>query len=240
MTKQSTLDNRIPICTRTDYESITFSMMAFLTYCALPFLVVESSAFLAMIKALNPAYYKMMPKADAFTTTWLPKLYDSVKNKVEDFWKTNRNRFRMVGIDDCTDEMSTKVMILTDAIREKVTFARAVALGENGADAKHICGLLRDYVREQAEAVQKAVEDVFACIVFDTTSTNIAAALLLQKKFPKVFAIGCCTHHCLDRLCEDWFKMDELKLLMEDVIELVKCVRHHATVKAADIRCCDT
>ena len=80
--RQKTLSDRVVHKLSTaQIVAIHYSVAVFFFLCRIPFLVVEHWAFLAMIKALNPAYTPF--RRTALSSTWLDNLYNETEEKIE-------------------------------------------------------------------------------------------------------------------------------------------------------------
>ena len=109
-------------CSKEKADRITQTIMKFLAGCGLPMLIVESPFFIEMLSELNAAYVqRYLPKADAFTRTWLPLLHKSTEAKVSELWGSSCNTYRSLASDGFTGEDHNKVNILTEAKLDKVS-----------------------------------------------------------------------------------------------------------------------
>jgi hypothetical protein len=110
---------------------MSMAIVTFITGCGLPMLLVGSIFFINMLKALNTAYVdKHLFKAAAFTRTWLPKLYESVKLQVAQIWRHKGNVLGTVGMDGLTTQPGEKVNLLTEAVLDKVLFVDCQEIGK--------------------------------------------------------------------------------------------------------------
>ena len=106
----------VAICDDQQAEIINMSIMQFLAGCGIAMLVVESTFFISMLRALNPAYVKHhLIKAKTFTQTWLPKLRQSIEDKISSCWATSKIAYVTLGSDGFKGENGRKVHIITQS-----------------------------------------------------------------------------------------------------------------------------
>jgi hypothetical protein len=204
----------------------------FLAGCGLGFLTVESSYFIKMLATMNDVYVKKyLTKADAFTRTWLPKLYDSVKAQVKKSRDDEPDLLRTLGSDTLKGVNGDKTDLITDAYLENVEFRDCIPLDEGISSAANTAAMWRSIMIEVAGSVDK-VEDHYAAIAADNTAVNPAAGRLIAAEFPKVFFNGC-RSHAADLLCGDIAKIDEVKEVIDDTKESITFIKAHRRVTAA-------
>jgi len=127
----TTMHTYMDHCDQARADKISMLIMGFLTGCALPFLIVESTFFINLLRAMNAVYIdKFLSKADTFTKKWLPMLYDSVKLRMTTLWKSRRGSLRTVGIDGFKTEKGEKVFLFSESIGNLVSFKDIVAQDE--------------------------------------------------------------------------------------------------------------
>jgi hypothetical protein len=233
--KQKTMEAYGDKCDDARAATINMKIMEFVTGCAVAMLVVESTYFIGMLMALNSVYVKRyLPKADAFTRTWLPKLYNSIKESLKSKWSADRDLYVNLGFDGFKGEDAKKVYILTGSKLDKIAFLDCVEESEERQTKEVVAEMCVAQMILTAGGVDN-VEDTHASVCGDNTSVNPAAGAIIERRFPKVFWNGC-RSHCGDLLCEDVSKLTEIDELVRDVKEVVKFVRHHEKVKRAYVR----
>jgi hypothetical protein len=221
-------------CDAARADRISFSIMKFVAGCGLAMLTEESVFFLEMLRELNGVFVeRYLSKADAFTRTWLPKLYKLVELQIELLWEGECDVLRTLGIDGFATEAGEKVFNVTEAIGDKVAFKVCIEQGENRVNAEFI---MADTYMEQMQSTAQLkgveVEDLYAAVVGDNVAVNCAAFKLIEEMYPKIIGNGCRTH-CTDLLSEDPAKIPEIEIFIKDAKFMSKFVQSHDVAKAA-------
>ncbi len=109
-------------CDKTRADEINMTLMTLLAACGLAFILVQSPYFVRFVRSLNSRYADVhLPKADCFTRTWLPKLFEATEKEVGELWKSKKNYYWTLGTDGFTNEQSRKVTIITESIGDQVS-----------------------------------------------------------------------------------------------------------------------
>jgi len=230
------IENYMDRCNQDRADKISMKIIQFITGCALPFLVVESSFFIDMLRSLNSMYVdKYLVKANAFTRIWLPKLCAAVKEEMSLLWNKNSDSLRTIGLDGYTTEIQEKVYIFSESVRDVVSFMDIIPQGESRATGNFMGQLMMNsLVKGTVEAGGNAddVEEHYAAVVGDNIASNIAGGKLVEEKYPRVFYNGC-RSHCGDLLCEDICSVPSIQSVIDEAHSVAKFINRYSTVKAA-------
>ncbi len=111
MVMENTLHMYSDYCNDQWAKHINMQVTHFITGCALPFLIIQSTFFIDMLQSLNSVYVdQYLVKADAFTQTWLPKLCIAVRQQMNSLWKENSGSLCTIRLDGFTNEIQDKVL----------------------------------------------------------------------------------------------------------------------------------
>lgn len=120
--KQRLVTQYHDFCDKARADEINMTLMALLASCGLAFILVETPYFVRFVRSLNSRYADVhLPKADCFTKTWLPKLFEATETEVGELWKSKKHYYRTLGTDGFTNEQSRKVTIITESIGDQVS-----------------------------------------------------------------------------------------------------------------------
>jgi len=172
-------------CDEKRAEVITAAIATFIVGCALPFSIVQSVFFVAMLKSLNAAYITYLPKTDAFRNRWVPELFRDTKNKIDHMWHAMGDPLRTLAFDGFKTEAGTHVVNVTEYAAGKVAFKSVVDPGLE---------------RENAQFYYELCEEELWCgtpdgkNVEDNVGYTVAAMSMLEEKFPTLITGGCAAH----------------------------------------------
>ena len=77
---------KVDWCDNARASQITKAITRYFLSCAVSFITIENVYFLAMIKELNSAYIKHIPRVAAFRTTWVPRIFTETTQSVNKLW----------------------------------------------------------------------------------------------------------------------------------------------------------
>ena len=123
---ESVLDH----CSPARASHINDMITQFVVGCALPFVIVNSVFFIAMVASLNAAYAKVMPKQAAFRDTLLPKLFASTVLALAAMWHAAGDPLRTLGWDGLKGEDGDNVVNVTESAHGKSAFKACVDPGD--------------------------------------------------------------------------------------------------------------
>ena len=230
--KQGSLVSHSDVCDEERANRIKDKIMRFLVGCAIPINVVNSTFFLSMINELNSAFAKKMVKSDAFTRTYLPRLFCSLNEEIAALWAKQTTQYSTFGIDGLKNHSGDKVYIATVAKGANVMFDDVIEEDEGQQNAEKLFKIIDARLVKNAGGDEAAVEDMFGGVVFDNTSVNPAAGKLIREKYGKLFVLGCRTH-IADLLMEDIMMIEEIKECWKKAKKISSFVRNHGRVKKA-------
>jgi len=210
---------------------ITNSICQFLDGTATAFTVVESSFFIDMIRSLNSAYLKFLPKSDAFRRTYLPALFQDTLKEIRKMWQLQGNPELTIGYDGHTNDNSNTVLIITETSEKLTAFKDCVDPKEDSESGEWIANTIMAQMEKVTEA-EKSVETVYAGTVCDNVSCNSAASRLIEARYPKLFTPACCTH-IADLLIEDICKIPAFKRIISDCRFLAVFIKKYRVMKNA-------
>ena len=170
----------------------------FLVYNALSFRLVESPAFLKMVRLMNSAYKP--PKKDNFRTRQLDELYDATVERMKTEWRLLGNPLKTMGFDGYTDSNSNSVLNITVSALGVTACEDSIDPGIHSED--HLW--LKTTILEALRSSAQNVEEYFAGLVCDNTITNMNALGHLESEYPKLITAGCVAH-LSDLIIEDIF-----------------------------------
>ena len=231
--KRSKFEGVVDHCSPARAIHINDMITQFVVGCALPFLIVNSVFFIAMVVSLNSAYAKLMPKEAAFRNTLLPKLFASTVIALDAMWLACGNPLRTLGWDGFKGEDGDNVVNVTESALGKTAFKACVDPGDKKEDSTFYGDLLIGQLEEGAAAARKPVEDTYVGVVGDNVQYNQNAVKQVKAKFPKLFGPGCVAH-CSDLLMEDLCDgIPEIKDTVKQCRAVAVFVKSHGRVKAA-------
>lgn len=229
--KKQRVIERYDYCDQHRADIIVDKINRFLVGCAIPFNVTNSFLFIDMIKALNSAAVKFVPKSDSFRRTHLPNLFKNTVEDVRKMWSSRQMPFRTIGFDGFKTEIGTHVVNVTETSGNISAFVACIdpeGQRENGEFYAHaIC----EQLELGAKAVNRPVEEVYAGCVADNVSYNRTAFDILRGKYPKLIFFGCAAH-CFDLMSEDLAILDAFDQLLSVAKDITKFVHNHKYVSA--------
>ena len=177
--RQSTLDepqnaSTFDRCDDDRKERINDAVMRFVCGCGLAFKLIDSTFFRDMIKELNEAYYRKLPKCDAFRRTYLPKLYTRTVQQVGDMWRLEGNLPRTFGFDGYTSKADGEQVInCTKTVQDKTAFVVCIDPERQSENADYLARkVMEEMEKVLSETPLRTVEEAYAGVVADNTSTN--------------------------------------------------------------------
>ena len=187
-----------------------------------------------MIEALNAAYIKYLPKVSAFRRTHLPNLFRDTVKHIDEMWRLKGNPLLTLGFDGYTSNCNTSVLNITETAGDSTAFKNSIDPGERREDARWIAATVcNEMMKVEYLDPPKSVEDVYAGCVADNVSVNRSAFEKIERIYPKLLCVGCCTH-ASDLLIEDVCeKIKEFKEVVKSIRTVVTFIRSHRCVKAA-------
>lgn len=215
--KQISLDdseNVFDHCDAKRFDDINEAITKCICGNGLSFNLIDSVFFRDLVKKLNSAYHKKMPKQDAFRNTHLPSLYSKTIQQVAEMWNEDGNLPKTFGFDGYTNKGNgLQVLNCTESVGDKTAFVICIDPEEQSEDAQ----FLAKNVMLQLEKVAnygRSVEEAYAGVVADNTSTNYSAFKIIKNKYPRIFTIGCSTH-VSDLMMEDICLLEEIKNIVK-------------------------
>ena len=187
---QRTLDqtNFADHCSEDRANLINATICEFLVYNALSFRLVESPAFLKMIRLMNSAYKP--PKKDVFRTRQLDELYDTTVDQMKMEWRLLGNPLKTMGFDGYTDLNSNSVLNITVSALRVTACEDTIDPGIHSEDHLWLKTTILEALRKSTLNVEKS----YAGLVCDNTSTNMNALGHLECEYPKLITAGCVAH----------------------------------------------
>ena len=207
--RQHVLDERtVHRLSAAQVSAVHFALCTFFFICRIPFLTIEHWAFVAFVKALNPAYTAHLFKRTALSTTWLSTLKGETEEKTEAFLGKCMGRKTII-IDGFKDRRGRHVMNMSDAKVGFASYAKTSWFGRRNHGGQ-------TYFEEVERHVGDGNEYIACCADNTSSNTSMQKGLfgLLNKKFNCFFG-GCCVH-CLDLLSEDIAKLDEISTVIDE------------------------
>ena len=219
-------------CDSVRAAAITFAIVQFIVGCALPFNIVNTIFFIGMIRELNAAYLRYLPKVDSFRRKWLPELYTATKSHVVAFFQSQGAlSLRTLGFDGFKTVGNQHVVIVVETCKALTAMCEIVDPGTRHEDAAFYAQELQRILESRAAAASKPVQEVFCGVVGDNVRYNRNALDVLSAVFPLLFYIGCVAH-CLSLLISDMCAVDEMENFLEECKQIVKFVKGHKYVWA--------
>ena len=212
-------------------KEINAAVCEFLVYNALSFRLVESPAFLKMVKLLNSAYKPS--KKDCFRTTELDNLYDRTVLKMKTEWRLLGNPMKTMGFDGYTDNCSNSVLNITVSALGVTACEDSIDPGTHSENAEWLGQTIVNSLQDSAKDVEKE----YAGLVCDNTITNMNALDQVIFVFKKLIPAGCVAH-LSDLTIEDIFKIREAKEILDKVRSVTVFVRSHRRVKKLYLTIC--
>ena len=123
--------------------AIHYALATFFFVCRMPFAIIENWAFVAFVRALNPAYVSHMFKRTALSATWLRKLRGAdTEEKTEAHMDRTPGRKTII-VDGFKDRCGRHVMNIGHA---KVGFAAYTRTAWYGDEIKSVVGTGEEYI----------------------------------------------------------------------------------------------
>ena len=207
--RQQTLDERVVHkLTALQITAIHCALCTFFFVCRLPFLNIEHWAFIAFVKALNPAYVQHLFKRKSLSETWLGTLRNETEEKVDAYMDRTMGKKTAI-VDGFKDRRGRHVMNISNA---KVGFAAYCKTSWFGR--RQHSGAT--YANEISIVVGDGDEHIACCADNTSSNTSMQNGLfgILSKKYDWFF-LGCCVH-CMDLLSEDVAKLPEIAAVIAD------------------------
>jgi len=231
--KHGSLDAHYKSCSPEGAERINMAIIKFIAYCALPFNILNMSAFMELLKELNPGFANggHLVSDTTFRTTLLPKMYECTRAKATVFLQhSGENRFRTLGADGYETPAGVSMVNFGETIGKKTFYVKSNCLETQSSNTDYYTRTINDVLVSRAEEVGKPVDHVFAGFVGDNVNVNLATTDRLQEKYPRLFFAGCVSH-ILSLLCKDICASGEFKTILANVRFIVKFVRTHRRMK---------
>lgn len=220
-------------CDEARAETITQSITEFIVGCAVAFTTAESSFFIDMLKSLNAACIKHLPKADFFRRTHLPESFDDTVKEINGMWKDVGNPWLTLGHDGHANDNDISVLIVTETVEDKTAFKKCMDPKEESENGDWPAKQALEEMEKVAKGPNpKKVDDAHVGAVCDNVSCNRTAGRIIEQKHPKLLAPGCCTH-VGDLSMEDVAKTDETKKVVADCRTAAAFVKSCRTVPNA-------
>ena len=201
--RQQVLGQRVVMkLTALQIMAIHYALATFFFVCRIPFSIIENWAFVAFVRALNPAYVSHMFKRKALSTTWLRKLRADTEEKTEAHMDRTPGRKTII-VDGFKDRCGRHVMNIAHAKVGFAAYLRTAWFGRKQHDGKTYGDEIKSVVGDG--------EEYIACCA-DNTSSNTSMQKGLFGQLAGTydwFFLGCCVH-CLDLLSEDVAKLPEI------------------------------
>ena len=217
----------LDFCDPRRQELINQAITIFLVGCAIPFTVTNSSFFIDMIASLNTAYVKVLPKTDTFRRTHLPKLFNDTVANIKEMWRLIGNPLLTIGYDGHTNDGGGQCLLMTETAEEKTAFTKCIDPGEMSEDAQFLSNIV---IEEMKVSSNDEVEEHYVGTVCDNVSCNRSASRLIERKYPKLFTPGCCTH-VSDLMMEDFCKISSIKEIIDDCRFIAVFLKSYRKIK---------
>ena len=205
--RQQVLDERVvQKLSAAQLMAVHYALCTFFFVCRIPFLTVEHWAFVAFLKALNPAYVGHMFKRRTLSTTWLRRLRSETEEKTDAALDRTIGKKTLI-IDGFKDRRGRHVMNIAGAKVGFAAYVRTAWFGRKQHDGK-------TYAAEVKSVVGDGDEYIACCA--DNTSSNTSMQKGLFGQLAPCFMwfyLGCCVHG-LDLLSEDVAKLAEISVVI--------------------------
>ena len=196
--------------------AIHYALCTFFFICRVPFVCIEHWAFIAFVRALNPAYVAHMFKRKALSTTWLRKLRADTEEKTEAHMDRTIGRKTII-VDGFKDRCGRHVMNISSAKVGFASYVRTAWFGRKQHSGKTY--------GDEIKSVVGAGDEYIACCADNTSSnTSMQNGLFgqLDGDFDWFF-LGCCVHG-MDLLSEDVAKLPEIAEVIVDMTFVTRIV----------------
>ena len=215
--RQQVLGERVVMkLTAAQIMAIHYALCTFFFICRVPFVCIEHWAFIAFVRALNPAYVSHMFKRKALSTTWLRKLRADTEEKTEAHMDRTIGRKTII-VDGFKDRCGRHVMNISSAKVGFASYVRTAWFGRKQHSGKTY--------GDEIKSVVGAGDEYLACCADNTSSnTSMQNGLFgqLDGDFDWFF-LGCCVHG-MDLLSEDVAKLPEIAAVIVDMTFVTRIV----------------
>ena len=235
--KKQRIIDRFDHCDQHRADIIVDKINRFLVGCAIAFNVTNTFFFIDMIRSLNSAAVKFIPKSDSFRRVHLPSLFKSTVEDVRKMWCSRQLPYRTIGFDGFKTEVGTHVVNVTETSGRVSAFVACIDPQGQREDGQFYADAISEQLEEGAKASQQPVESLYSGGVADNVSYNRRAFEILRKKYPKLFFFGCAAH-CFDLMSEDLAKLKEFDSILSTAKAITKFVLNHKYVGAEFNRVC--
>lgn len=172
-----------------------------------------------VIKALRPAFEKMMPQSGR---KWLAgegicELYTESEISADAALESVPGKVT-IGVDGHKDGRHRSVLTISFLKQTISTFKEAFYPKTNRQTGSFMAGVLKEHILANEK-------DIIA-VVADNTGNMQAMFEELEPLFPFIFFVGCCVH-VLDLIIEDICKIREIADILNDIRFLVTFVKGH-------------
>ena len=217
---QSLSDRVVQRLSTAQCQAIMYAVAVFFFVCRIPFATIEHWAFVAMIRALSPAFVEYLRKRTALSTNWLDCLYKDTTEKTEDRLAKAPGKITIV-IDGFKDRRGRHVMNIS-TVKVGIPVYRHTAWFGTRSHSGEVYG------KEVEQVIEDCGENSTIAVCADNTSSNTGMqkglfGYLSRLAGISLFLIGCCVH-CFDLLSEDVGQLAEIVSVVDDYKFVIKFI----------------
>eukprot|EP00873_Tetraselmis_striata_P040466 jgi/Tetstr1/460730/TSEL_005916.t1 len=181
---------------------INMAITKFIVGCGLPFAIVQSAYFIALLSILRPGFVvnDWLMSRSWFSSKGLDDLYAQIKERLDKtFSSTATTSLYTLAGDGFKTEAGDKVVNFTEQLQSWLAFKDSHPVGVDREDVDMYVPLFK------AQLETRPIID-WAGVVADNVRYMRNTLTALVELFPTLLSIGCVAH-VLDLLCEDFAKL---------------------------------
>eukprot|EP00873_Tetraselmis_striata_P012037 jgi/Tetstr1/432301/TSEL_021703.t1 len=181
---------------------INMAITKFIVGCGLPFAIVQSAYFIALLSILRPGFVvnDWLMSRSWFSSKGLDDLYAQIKERLDKtFSSTATTSLYTLAGDGFKTEAGDKVVNFTEQLQSWLAFKDSHPVGVDREDVDMYVPLFK------AQLETRPIID-WAGVVADNVRYMRNTLTALVELFPTLLCIGCVAH-VLDLLCEDFAKL---------------------------------